>query len=128
MSKCSRDGAAGFGVLRNGSNRSRIATRCAIGMIFREQRADEECLGLRSLNVGRKEMLLEFSPGIKPPTYLKMRVIAGPEVKLILIQVVTRAFLAVKREGNFEEDFAEALRSLVKRFVERVSVIDQVVG
>lgn len=109
--------AAELGI-KAGGGRRRPET-CAVNMIFREPRGKERT-GVRSLNVGRKELLMEFSPGHKPPTHLRLRVVGGEAVEDNLVTTMANTFLAIKAAGIFEDSFEQGLRATLVGFISKV--------
>lgn len=105
------------GIVRSGGGRpERAGVRCAVSFLFRkpdELPKDYE----RGMRVGAKELMVEFQPGEKPPTYLKARIVPGEDIDLAMRIMMEKAFLSVKSEGLFEKSYLDALREVVRRFV-----------
>lgn len=113
-------GAQEFGIVRSGGGRTgRLGVRCAIAFLFRKP-CQLPKNGERNLHVGGRELVVEFQPGSMPPTFLKARIIPGDKVDLCIRRAMERAFLEVKNRGGFESSYVEALRDIVRLFVEYV--------
>ena len=113
-----KTGADKVGIKRSGGNRSKKAsTKMTIGVIFRNKQREQT--GTREMEIGKKEMLIEFSPGEKAPDFLKARIVCGCEIRQQVLDFTERTFLAVKEEGHFLESHEKGVRELVSRVVER---------
>jgi len=103
----------------NGNSSSRRTGLFVLSILLRDH--DFSMPGTRSLNIGRKELLLEISPGQNPPSFLQGRSIKGAQVDEKYQEALAQIFLDVKDEGFFEADnFAGALRHIVQRLTHYV--------
>lgn len=67
---------------------------------------------------------MEFSPGMRPPTYLKMRPVRGGQLSDEVLKFIGDEFLRVKDQGIFEQSYLLALQQLIRDFVNHFPIIN----
>lgn len=111
--------AATMGVFRSGGRRDKKPDAKLVLSVLLRQPQDLEKTGTRNLQTGKKELVTEISPGVKPPAYLQARVIRGDHIDEDIRGTMLAAFKLTKDKGFFDFSVEAGIRQMLEDFLER---------